>query len=211
MKKKLAILTAIAVVAVATGGCATRKFVRQEIGQVHHRADALESQTETQIEHMQTRLESTDAHVAEQGKEIEAVSDTAREALERAREAGKLAEGKLLYETTLSGDFSFGFQSTELGDQARAGLDELASRLKAENQDVYLEIQGHTDASGPEDFNLRLGEHRARAASRYLNMEHGIPLHRMATISYGESAPAVDNGTRDGRARNRRVVVVVLK
>ncbi len=210
MKQTLTILTTITTLAISTG-CATRGFVRQEIGNVHQRADSLESQTETQIEHMQQRLNETDARVAVHDEDLDAVSGTAMKALERAVEAGKVAEGKLLYETTLTDSgYTFGFEQAELGDEARSALDELATWLKAENRNVYLEIQGHTDASGPESYNLMLGEKRAEAASRYLNMQHGIPLHRMATISYGESAPVADNGTREGRALNRRVVVVVL-
>lgn len=211
MKHKLTILMAIATLAVSATGCATRKFVRQEIGGVHQRTDMLESDTGTQIEDLQTRLSDTDSRVAVHDEEIDAASETAKKALERAVEAGKLAEGKLLYETTLTdGDFTFGHEQTDLGDEARSALDELASRLKTENRNVYLEIQGHTDATGPESYNLKLGEERAEAACRYLNMEHGIPLHRMATISYGETAPVADNETREGRAQNRRVVVVVL-
>lgn len=46
---------------------------------------------------------------------------------------------------------------------------------------------------------------------RYLNMEHGFPLNRMNVISYGEMKPIADNGTRDGRAQNRRVTLVVME
>jgi outer membrane protein OmpA-like peptidoglycan-associated protein len=51
---------------------------------------------------------------------------------------------------------------------------------------------------------------RAEAVRMYLNREHGIPLHRINVISYGEAEPIADNGSRDGRAQNRRVVLVVL-
>ncbi len=211
MKQTLTILLATLTVAVSATGCASRRFVRQEIGAVHQRADALESRTDTQIEHLQTRIEETDSRVADLGLDLDEASGTAIKALERAVEAGKLAEGKLLYETTLTDDgFSFGFEQADLGDDARNALDELAAWLKTENRNVYLEIQGHTDATGHEDYNHVLGEKRAEAVSRYLNMEHGIPLHRIATISYGEEAPVADNNTREGRALNRRVVVVVL-
>ena len=51
---------------------------------------------------------------------------------------------------------------------------------------------------------------QAEAVRRYLNMQHGIPLHRMSVISYGESSPVTDNDTKEGRAQNRRVSLVVL-
>jgi outer membrane protein OmpA-like peptidoglycan-associated protein len=51
---------------------------------------------------------------------------------------------------------------------------------------------------------------RAEAVKRYLYENHQIPLHRINVISYGESKPAADNKTRDGRAQNRRVVIRIL-
>ena len=74
---------------------------------------------------------------------------------------------------------------------------------------VYLEIQGHTDATGDADYNEKLGEARAEAVRRYLS-RGGIALNRMATISYGEEAPVASNDTPEGRAQNRRVSIIVL-
>ncbi|CAL1690716.1 Outer membrane porin F [Brevundimonas subvibrioides] len=96
-----------------------------------------------------------------------------------------------------------------LSPEAEQRLAELAQRLKAENKNVYLEIQGHTDAAGPESYNDALGEARAEAVRRSLSRQ-GIALNRMATISYGEEAPVADNATPEGRAQNRRVAIVVL-
>ena len=72
-----------------------------------------------------------------------------------------------------------------------------------------MEIQGHTDAKGPDPLNEQLGEKRAEAVRLFMN-EHGVPLNRMATISYGKQDPVADNKTRHGRAENRRVVLVVM-
>ena len=193
-------------------GCASKGFVRNEVATevagVHARVDDVEGQVEAN----QTRLD-------EQGEQIEAVSaavenasQTAQEAYERAVKAGKLAEGQLLFETTLSDDqVNFGFDEEGVGAEGTAALDELAERLISANESVYIEIQGHTDSTGEEDYNLELGYKRAQSVLRYLNMRHGLPLHRMSAISYGETAPVADNGTREGRAQNRRVVLVVLK
>lgn len=144
--------------------------------------------------------------------ENDKVSSTALEALERAREAGKLAEGKLLSETILSDEITnFGFKEAKLNDLAKQRLNDFANKLKAENKGVYIEIQGHTDSLGTTAINLRLSRERAQAVRDYLNQEAGIPLHRLAVAAYGESKPVADNKTKEGRSRNRRVVLVVLE
>ncbi|HEY9218606.1 MAG TPA: OmpA family protein [Phenylobacterium sp.] len=141
---------------------------------------------------------------------VVAVEGTAKDALDRANAAHKLAEGKFLYEMVLSDDsVKFPTDRHALSPEAEARLAELAQRLKGENRNVYLEIQGHTDATGDEAYNEDLGEERAEAVRRYLSLQ-GIALNRMATISYGEKVPVAPNETRDGRAQNRRVAIVVL-
>lgn len=205
---RAAIPMILAVVALTASGCATKKYVQQETGAVHTRVDDVEAQVEAN----QTEIHRTNEKVTEHDRRIGEASKTAQEALQRAQEAGKLAEGKLLYETVLTDDkVRFGFDKAELSDTAKAALDEFATQLKAQyNRDVYIEIQGHTDATGSEEYNIELGLERAEAVRRYLNRQHGIPLHRMSVISYGEAEPIADNDTRDGRSQNRRVVLVVL-
>jgi peptidoglycan-associated lipoprotein len=185
----------------ATTGCATKKYVREETQAVHTRVDEVEAS----VEQAQTRMDQQDVKVSE-------VSRTAQDALQRAIDAGKLAEGKLLYETVLTDDkVKFGFDRAELSPEARAAIDEFANQLKEQNKSVYVEIQGHTDNVGPDTYNEELGLSRAEAVRRYLNQQHGFPLHRINVISYGETAAVSDNGTREGRATNRRVALVVLQ
>ena len=144
-----------------------------------------------------------DTHLAELDK-------STRDALERAEAAGKLAEGKFVYSLVLSDDaVKFPVNRHELSKTAQDKLMEFAEKLKGENKNVYLEIQGHTDASGGKEYNYKLGEERAEAVRRYLSKQ-GIALNRMSTISYGEDEPVSKNTSRKGRAQNRRVVVVVL-
>ncbi len=76
---------------------------------------------------------------------------------------------------------------------------------------VYLEIEGHTDNIGSDQYNMELGEKRAKAVLTYLNEKDGLPLHAMSVISYGKTKPVADNKTANGRAQNRRVVIKVLE
>jgi peptidoglycan-associated lipoprotein len=178
MTRTSALASAAIAAALATSGCASHQYVRDQVGEV-------------------------DAHTTR-------VEGTAKQALDRANAAHKLAEGKFLYEVVLSDD-SVKFQVAQhgLSPEAQQRLDELASRLKAENRNVYLEIQGHTDSRGAATFNETLGQERAEAVRRYLNQQ-GVALNRMSTISYGPDAPVAPNDTAAGRAQNRRVVIVVL-
>jgi outer membrane protein OmpA-like peptidoglycan-associated protein len=191
--------------ALVVSGCASKKYVSTEMGDVETRITERVDGVESQVEANQTRLD-------QQEKDIGEVSQTAQEALDRALAAGKLAEGKFLYETLLTDEnVRFDFNQADLTEPAMSELDTFAQRLSTDNANVFIEIQGHTDSTGAEDYNIDLGERRAEATRRYLNMSHGVPLHRMSVISYGESAPIADNGTREGRSLNRRIALVVLQ
>jgi len=185
---------------VGTTGCATKKYVKQETGAVNTRVDEVQGQ----VEQTQTRLNTHDKQIGE-------ISQTAQDALRRAQEAGKLAEGKFLYETILTDDkVKFGFDTSDLSPEGQAAIDEFAAKIKQDNKNVYVEIQGHTDNVGSEKYNEELGLLRAESVRRYLNQKQSFPLHRINVISYGESSPVADNKTREGRSQNRRVALVVL-
>jgi peptidoglycan-associated lipoprotein len=181
-------------------GCATKKHVRKEVERIDSEMETIESS----VEQNQVRLKEHDS-------KIENLSKETQEALARAQSAEKLAQGKLLYEITLTDeDVRFGFNQSELTDNARNVLESLITQLKADNRNVFIEVQGHTDALGTEDYNMKLGQERADAVRRYLS-ENGIPLHRISTISYGETRPLGENKSRKGRSTNRRVVIIVLE
>ena len=202
MRSKLWIVAlALAALLVGTTGCATKKYVKQETGAVGTRVDEVQGQ----VEQAQTRLNTHEQRIGE-------ISATAQQALDRAQAAGKLAEGKFLYETVLTDEkVKFGFDTSDLSPEAQAALDQFAQQLKTENKNVYVEIQGHTDSVGSDKYNEELGLLRAESVRRYLSQAHKFPLHRINVISYGETAPIADNSSREGRSQNRRVALVVLE
>lgn len=215
------VVTAAVAGAMALSACATKEYVNTTVSESVAAGvgpvDAAVRATQTDL--AATRADLTAAQGALQGQgaqvsridgQLTQVSATARQALERADAAGKLAEGKFMYSVVLSDDgVRFPASSAQLSDEARTRLTELANRLKGENKNVFLEIQGYTDATGSPAGNNRIGQERAETVRRFLSTQ-GVPLNRMSTISYGEDNPVAPNTTRDGRAQNRRVVVVVL-
>lgn len=185
--------------AFAVTGCATHKYV-----------DAHVAAVDTKISTAQAQADEEKSRIAEHDQMLARLDKTSREAYERAEAAGKLAEGKFLYNVTLQDDGTkFGFDKYSLSDEEKAKLTDFANKLKSDNRNVYIEIQGHTDAIGSDDYNMMLGEERAEAVRLFLN-EQGVALNRMNTISYGKTAPIADNKTKAGRAQNRRVNIVVM-
>ena len=88
---------------------------------------------------------------------------------------------------------------SELSAEAKTRLMDFVQKLKGDNKNVYLEIQGHTDSTGSKSANMRLGEARAEAVRLFMNQQ-GVALNRMSTISYGGTSPAAPNKTKAGRA-----------
>lgn len=224
MNQRFAAVFGVAVLGLALTGCATKGYVNENIAQVNEKVETLSEA----LEDTQEETRANAAGVAEATRRADAASESADTANRSASDAGRAAAAaddraaavgrdterlmRLLYEVVLSQEQgNFGFGQAELPDAAKAEIDALAQRLKNESPgNVYIEIEGHTDATGDPQVNERLGLERAEAVKRYLHESHEIPLHRMNVISYGEEKPIAPNDTRAGRAQNRRVVVRVL-
>jgi peptidoglycan-associated lipoprotein len=197
--------------AAVLSGCATRTYVDQKVAGASQSGDAKIGEVQSQVESSQSDITGLKKTTAELDVKVARISDTARDALQRAESAGKLAKGKFLYEVTLTdNNLHFALNSSALSEDGKAELKRFADQLKAQNANVYIEVQGFTDATGSAELNRKLGEARAESVYKFLNMEAGVPLHRMNVISYGSEKPLADNKTREGRAINRRVSLVVL-
>ncbi|MBE9549907.1 MAG: OmpA family protein [Proteobacteria bacterium] len=103
---------------------------------------------------------------------------------------------------------NFEFDSATLKTSATEKLDTV-SELLASHGSVVVEVAGHTDSVGPEDYNQGLSERRANSVRDYL-IAKGISSDRMSAKGYGEARPVGTNDTKDGRAANRRVELIVL-
>jgi len=209
VKQAFVVVSALALLGT---GCATKKHVSREVGEVNQKVDALG----TELEKTQERVKRNETRIDDVSKETQAgineAKGSANQALKKATEAEKAAKGKLIYTVTLSNDkVTFPVNRAEVSEDAKALIDEAIAQLKAENKGVYFEIEGHTDASGEPEYNLKLGEERALAVRNYLHDQHTIALNRIQVISYGETKPVADNKTKEGREQNRRVVIQVLE
>ena len=224
MKKLVLVVPVLALALGGTTACATKKFVRGQVGEVN---DKVESVSKS-LEETQERTKANEAKIAEVDQRAQAAAQaadtkatsagqradgakTAADAANTKAEAVEKASKRLVYEVVLSedkGNFKFGKATCRTTRSAE--LDQLVAKLKAEPNGAYIEVEGHTDNVGPKDVNYKLGLERAENVKRYLYEHHQVPLHKINVISYGEDKPVAPNKTKDGRAQNRRVVIKVL-
>jgi peptidoglycan-associated lipoprotein len=220
MKKVVMVVPVLALALSGTTACATKKFVRTNVGEVNDKVDTLSKSVEENQERTkanEARIGQVDQRVAQVDTKAGAAGQradaafTAAEAVNTRAEAIEKAARRLVYEVVLSedkGNFKFG--KALMPDEAKTEIDTLVQQLKAEPKGAYIEIEGHTDSAGTPQGNYRLGLERAENVKRYLYEQHQVPLHRINVISYGEDKPIAPNKTRDGRSQNRRVVIKVL-
>jgi OOP family OmpA-OmpF porin len=103
---------------------------------------------------------------------------------------------------------NFDFDSARIRSDSESKLNRVVSILQA-NPNVRVRVEGHTDSTGPEKYNLGLSYRRAEAVKGYL-VGRGIDANRLSVVGFGEAKPLVSNKTRAGRAVNRRVEFKVL-
>lgn len=108
----------------------------------------------------------------------------------------------------LSGNITFATNSADLSQEYFAVLNSV-SKVLTEYEQTVVEVAGHTDSSGPEDYNQALSERRAGSVAKYLQSQ-GIINERLITVGMGESRPVADNSLSSGKQANRRVEITMV-
>ena len=213
-------------------GCATHKYVLQEIGKVTpqiqeannaikenaERIDAVDRRATAGITAAQQAADRANAaaQTAQQAAQAAArQADTANQGVQQANNRINTIENRINslndnYTASETQTITFKVNSTALSDQAKGTLDRVASTVAGQRTGYLIELQGFTDDSGSENYNETLSQRRAESVQRYL-VSKNIPLFRISIVGLGEANPIADNKTRTGREQNRRVEVRVLK
>jgi OOP family OmpA-OmpF porin len=204
-------------------GCATKKYVRNSIdplearlGKVEensdqnsHRITDVDQRAQTGITEAKTQADSADKNATAAGERAQSAQTLAQSSMTEAERVREELRNSDNFQTLKTETLLFGFNHSNLDEDAQKKLDEIAS-LVAGKKRFIIQVQGYTDRTGPTDYNLELSRRRADAVVRYLTLEQKVPLARVFRIGYGEDAPAASNDTREGREQNRRVEVRVL-
>jgi outer membrane protein OmpA-like peptidoglycan-associated protein len=209
-------------------GCATKKYVKQQIDPVSGRVDELtevSKRNENAIKDVDSRAQTGIQSVQAKANEVDQKAVAADQKALEAQNMAKNADSKITtvethfnqkisnidsYKPVDNASVRFKFNHADLTDEAKAALDQLAAKVKG-SKGYVLEIQGFTDNKGTEDYNLSLSQKRSESVVRYLAEQHQIPLFRMFILGLGESKQVEDNKTKAGREANRRVEINLLK
>src|SRR2546426_11742995 len=209
-------------------GCATKKYVKQTVDPVSGRVDELtevSKRNENAIKDVDSRAQTGIQSVQAKANEVDQKALAADQKALEAQNMAKNADSKITsvethfnqkisnidsYKPVDNASVKFKFNHSDLTDEAKAALDQLASKVKG-SKGYVLEIQGFTDNKGTEDYNLSLSQKRSESVVRYLAEQHQIPLFRMFILGLGESKQVEDNKTKEGREANRRVEINLLK
>lgn len=183
-------------------GCATKGTVQEDISASEER----QSQAIAEL-----RQELT-AEI----NQLEGMGEDSAVALRLAREASQ-ATAKLRTEFEARKNLAekvretvyFGFDRHDLSTIAQANLDKIADMMNSDSRQVVL-LMGHTDERGSESYNYALSYRRVASVIGYLVTEKNADLSRIHLVGLGESYPAADNASEEGRRENRRVVIKVL-
>ena len=176
---------------------------RSEAERVKAEADASRAAADAARAAAEAQAQQARQLAGQAEKEEAALRDQLREQLNVILETRETARGLIVNVS----DVLFDFDRTELKPGARERLARVAGILSA-HRGLQIEIEGHTDGIGTDDYNQRLSERRAASVSGYLKQQ-GIGQAIVATQGFGEGKPVATNGTAEGRQQNRRVEIVV--
>jgi OmpA-OmpF porin, OOP family len=225
-KLKILIL-GLAVVAMGTAGCATKKYVQNSIQQSVQPLQVglknTDEKTDTNAQQIRSVDQRAETGIADAQRAASQANDAANTADQHAQAAHQVAEQGVAaasraqetaenldnYEPSRRATILFGLNKSTLTTTDMQNLDQLIQSVKGLKHFV-VQIQGYTDRTGPTQYNLQLSQRRADAVVRYLTLTGNIPLVKIYSLGYGKSAPTAPKNTRAGRAKNRRVDVVVF-
>lgn len=230
------VFTAALAAALVSGGCATKKHVREAIAPVQQQVNTVQKQTndnKTAIGDLDRQVSAADEKATDAGKRAGQAMDAANTANQAANQAGQRADAAntaaqqanaAAQQTSARLDHSlqnldnYKLMDTKqvffhpgqytLSKDAQAELDNALQSLGTMHGYV-IEIEGYADRTGNKAMNLELSKKRADSVVRYLTVDHNVPLRDIRQLGIGSDFPNAVNKTRADRKENRRVDVKV--
>ena len=185
--------------------------------------DARTNEHGRRLDSLNGDLQKTNSDLQKTNGDLQKTSERTSQAQAAAQNAQSIADQATGRVVTLEENFqnrnqftvaaekfvTFRFGSADLDKIYISTLDEVA-QVVSQNPDALIMLEGRTDSTGDDTYNIQLGERRAEAVKRYLVVEKSVPMYRIHQTSFGAARPIAENKSREGREKNRVVAVSVL-
>jgi OOP family OmpA-OmpF porin len=208
---------------VATVGCASKNYVKQQTTPLINKTNELDDLTAKNtrdIKDVDARAQAGIQAVNAKTAEVEQKTATASQSAAQAQQVADAANTRVgvltntvanldNYHAVAETSVKFGFNKDNLTPKAKEALDQLATSL-ATTKGYIIALEGGTDSVGPADYNYDLSQRRANSVIQYLASKYNVPAHKIYVIGLGKDKPVETNKTSAGRADNRRVDVRLM-
>jgi len=208
---------------VATVGCASKNYVKQQATPLINKTNELDDLTAKNtrdIKDVDARAQAGIQAINTKTAEVEQKTQTASQNAIQAQQVADAANGRVNvltntvanldnYHAVAETSVKFGFDKDILTPKAKEALDQLAGNISS-TKGYIIALEGGTDSVGPADYNYDLSQRRANSVIQYLATKYNVPAHKIYVIGLGKDKPVESNKTSAGRADNRRVDVRLM-
>ncbi|MGD0212582.1 MAG: OmpA family protein [Terriglobales bacterium] len=213
----------LAATLVASLGCSTKNYVRQQTTPLINKTNELDDMTaqnsksikdvdqraQAGIQDVQTRAAAADQKALAAGSDADKAQMAANTASQRVDSLTNTVVNLDNYRPVVETAVHFGFNKDNLTKDAREAIDQLAASVST-TKGYIITVEGATDSVGSSEYNYELSQRRADAVIQYLASEKGVPAYKIYLIGLGKDKPVESNKTADGRAKNRRVDIRLM-
>src|SRR6202162_2301978 len=213
----------LAATMVASIGCTTKNYVRNQTTPLINKTNELDDMTaknsrdikdvdqraQTGIQAVQARAAEVDQKAMAAGSEADKAQMSANNASQRVDVLTNAVVNLDNYHPVVETAVHFGFNKDNLTKDAKEAIDQLAASVTT-TKGYIITVEGATDSVGSSEYNYDLSQRRANSVIQYLAAEKSVPAHKIYLIGLGKDKPVETNKTAEGRAKNRRVDIRLM-
>src|SRR5271155_665336 len=213
----------LAATLVASIGCTTKNYVREQTTPLINKTNELDDLTaknskdikdvdqraQAGIQAVQAKATEVDQKALAAGSEADKAQLSANAATQRVDALTNAVVNLDNYRPVVETAVHFGFNRDNLTQEAKDAIDQLAASV-ATTKGYIITVEGATDSVGSADYNYELSQRRANSVIQYLAAEKSVPAYKIYLIGLGKDKPVEPNTTADGRAKNRRVDIRLM-
>ena len=215
--------TVVAVVLPMTVGCASKKYVRNEVTPTVNKVNELDDMTaknthdikdvdaraQQGIQQVNSKAVAADQKALAAGQSADQANLNANKAGTRVTSLAGTVENLDNYKPVKGTTVLFGFDKAVLTRKDKQTIDDIAQQIQSQKHYI-IQVEGYTDATGSADYNYQLSQRRADAVIQYLAQKYNVPAFKIFLIGLGKDNPVAQNSSASGRAKNRRVDVRLM-